>query len=83
MKDVRHILGMLKRPLSPPKYLHRLRVFWEKKDFPVPVKWMSIFEGFAFFGNSTIVHLRENCVLLSAKLHPLETIVTYLAWIKL
>ena len=57
--------------------------FLEKKDFPVPVKWMSIFVGFAFFGNSTIVHLREICVLLSAKFHPLETIVTYLAWIKL
>ena len=55
----------------------------KKKDFPVAVKWMSIFEGFAFFGNSTIVYLREICVLLSAKFHPLKTIVTYLAWIKL
>lgn len=55
----------------------------KKKDFPVAVKWMSIFEGFAFFGNSTIVYLREICVLLSAKFHPLKTIVTYLALIKL
>lgn len=55
----------------------------KKKDFPVAVKWMSIFEGFAFFGNSTIVYLCEICVLLSAKFHPLKTIVTYLAWIKL
>ena len=55
----------------------------KKKDFPVAVKWMSIFEGFAFFGNSTIVYLREICVLLSAKFHPLKTTVTYLAWIKL
>ena len=76
MKDARHILGTLKSIFISSKI--STSVFLKKKkDFPVAVKWMSIFEGLAFFGNSTIVYLREICVLLSAKFHPLKTIVTF------